>query len=69
MTDHNTPLTAIDYPGAWRASEIDRGSFTVNLETRHLDALDKALQIVKQKTDDAESIIRRDFLLTEIEDE
>jgi hypothetical protein len=69
MDDGNTRFTSIDHPGAWRASESGRDSFTVKLSARHLDALDHALQAVKQKTGEAESITRDDFRLAEIEDD
>jgi hypothetical protein len=65
----NTDLSPIDHPGAWRASASSKESFTVELTERHLQALDHALQTVKQKTTDAESITRDDFRLDGIEDD
>jgi len=65
----NTDFSPIDHPGAWRASESSKDSFTVELTARHLEALDHALQTVKQKTTNAESITRDDFRLDGIEDD
>ena len=62
-------FSPIDHPSAWRASENDRDSFTVKLDARHLDAFDHALQVVKQKTDDPESITGDDFSLSEIDND
>lgn len=65
----NTDFSPIDHPGAWRASESSKDSFTVELTARHLEALDHALQTAKQKTTNAESITRDDFRLDGIEDD
>ncbi len=62
-------LTLIEHPGAWRARDVGKADFSVQLEARHLEALDRALQAVKQKTDDAEQITRDDFRLDDIEDD
>lgn len=59
----------VDHPSAWRASDNDRDSFTVKLDARHLQALDQALQAVKQKTDNPEAITGDDFQLADIEDD
>jgi hypothetical protein len=59
----------IDHPSAWRASERDKDSFTVELSEQHLEALDQALHAVKRKTTDAELITRDDFQLQAIEDD
>ena len=57
----DTDFSPIDHPSAWRASESSKGSFTVELTARHLEVLDHALQTVKRKTTNAESITRDDF--------
>jgi hypothetical protein len=62
-------LTLIEHPGAWRARDLGKADFSLQLEARHLEALDRALQAAKQKTDDAEQITRDDFRLDEIEDD
>jgi hypothetical protein len=60
-------LTLIEHPGAWRARDVDKTSFTVQLEARHLEALNLALQAAKQKTHAAEQITPEDFNLSAIE--
>lgn len=60
-------LALIEHPGAWCARDVDKTSFTVQLEARHLEALDMALQAAKRKTEDAEQITRDDFNLSAIE--
>jgi len=65
----DTSFSPIDHPSAWRASESSKDSFTVELTARHLEALDQALQTVKQKTTDAELITRDDFRLNGIVDD
>jgi hypothetical protein len=65
----DTDFSPIDHPSAWRASESSKGSFTVELTAQHLAALDHALQAVKQKTTNAESITRDDFSLAGIKDD
>ena len=60
-------LALIEHPGAWCARDVGKDSFTVQLEARHLQALDQALQSAKRKTDDAEQITRDDFRLDAIE--
>ncbi len=60
------PLPA-DHPGLWRAAERDRESFCVDLQARHLDALERALRAVQARTDDPEAITRADFDLGAIE--
>ncbi len=60
-------LTLIEHPGAWCARDVDKTSFTVQLEARHLEALDMALQAAKRKTEHAEQITRADFNLSAIE--
>ena len=60
-------LALIEHPGAWRACDVDKESFTIHLKARHLEALDLALQAAKQKTDAAEQITREDFPLNAIE--
>jgi hypothetical protein len=62
-----TSYTAVDHASAWRACERDRDSFTVRLQTRHLQAFDRALQAAKLQSDDAESITRDLFDLRDIE--
>ena len=57
----DTGFSPIDHPGAWRASESSKSCFTVELTARHLEVLDRALQSVKRKTTNAESITRDDF--------
>lgn len=57
----------VDHASAWRAAERGRDSFVVQLQAHHLAALDQALQTVKQKNKDAESITPDDFCLREIE--
>ena len=41
-------LALIEHPGAWRACDVGKSDFTVQLEARHLEALDQALQQVVQ---------------------
>jgi len=62
-------LTLIEHPGAWRARDVGKADFSLQLETRHLDALDSALQSARQKTGNAEQITRDDFSLHAIEDD
>ncbi len=62
-------LNLFEHPGAWRAADTDKAGFTVELETRHLDALRKALDTARRQTDDAEAIRREDFPLDAIADE
>ncbi len=62
-------LTLIEHPGAWCARDVDKSTFSVELEARHLDAFEAALETAKQKTDDAESITRDDFVLEPIADD
>ena len=59
-------LNLIEHPGAWRAADVDKAHFTVELEPRHLDALAQALETARRRTDDAESIRREDFPLDAI---
>ena len=56
----------VDHPGAWRASENNRDTFTVKLSDRHLQALDQALKVAKQGCADAEAITQDDFPLSAI---
>ncbi len=60
------PLPA-DHPGAWRAAERDRESFCFDLESRHLDALERALRAAQAKSGDPEAITRADFDLAAID--
>ena len=62
-------LNLIEHPGAWRAADVDKAWFTVELEPRHLDALARALETARQRTGDAESIRREDFPLDAIADD
>ncbi len=64
-----TTLKPVDHPSAWRASDSEKSTFAFDLTERHLAALDRALQSVKQQTDDAESISREQFALDEIADD
>ena len=57
----------IDHPGAWLARDGDRERFVVQLEQRHLDAFDLALQTAKRQSGDAENITRAVFTLDDIE--
>lgn len=59
-TQRSLPVAA-DHPGLWRAAERDRESFCVDLDARHLDALEAALRAVQARTDDPEAITRADF--------
>jgi hypothetical protein len=61
------PYVAVDHASAWRASERNRDSFVIQLQQRHLEAFDRALRAVRQKTSDAEAITSDDFRLSEIE--
>ena len=63
MTSSFTPL---DHPGAWKAAERDKSSFTVELDERMLSAFDAALRTAKEKDCDCQSITREDFPLTDI---
>ena len=67
--NHVTDLKSIDHPGAWRAASSDKSTFVFELSDRHIAALDRALQRVKQDTDDAESITREQFALDDIADD
>ena len=60
------PWKPIDHPGAWRADGSDKATFAFDLQDRHLASLDRALQRVKQQTDDPESITREQFALDDI---
>ncbi|MDH3536021.1 MAG: TauD/TfdA family dioxygenase, partial [Gammaproteobacteria bacterium] len=62
-------MVPIEQPGAWRADQISRDSFTVKLAQRHLQALDHALKTAQQKTGDAEAVTRGDFPLDAIGDD
>ncbi len=62
----NDAMKPIEHASAWRASERDKASFMVNLEPHHLRALERALDAVKQTTDDPESITREQFSLDEL---
>ena len=57
----------VDHASAWRSFDRDRESFVIQLQAPHLAALDQALQTVKQKNREVESITREDFRLREIE--
>ena len=65
----STDYSLIDHPSAWQASQNSKSSFTIELTPRHLEALDNALQTVRQKTANAESITRADFCLQDIADD
>ena len=59
----------VEHASAWRSVERGRDSFVIQLQAHHLAAMDQALQTVKQKNKDAESITLDDFRLREIEDD
>ncbi len=59
-------LNLIEHPGAWRADQVDKAHFTVDLEQRHVDALMQSLDRVKRITDDPEAIRREQFSLDAI---
>ncbi|MCP4387988.1 MAG: hypothetical protein GY802_06815 [Gammaproteobacteria bacterium] len=40
-------LSLIEHPGAWRALDVGKADFSLQLEARHLDALERALQAAK----------------------
>ncbi len=62
-------LTLIEHPGAWCARDVDKTSFTVELEARHLEAFAAALDAARRETDDAEAITRDLFRLDSIADD
>ena len=67
---HSVPaLNLLEHPGAWRAADVSKADFTVELEARHLDALERALATARQASDDAESIRREQFPLDAITDD
>ncbi len=59
-------MQPIIHSSAWRSCERDKSSFCIQLSSRQLEAMDKALQAVRKKTSDAEAITRTDFDLTDI---
>ena len=60
-------MKTIVHSSAWRSSERGKDSFCIQLSSRQLDAMDKALQAAKEKTSDAEAMTRADFDLTDIQ--
>jgi len=60
-------LSPVEHASAWLARERDKKSFMVELEPRHLAALERALRDIRQFTDDAEAITRDNFRLPDIE--
>jgi len=62
-------LNLLEHPGAWRAADVTKADFTVELEARHLDALEHALATARQVNEVAESIRREHFPLDAIADE
>lgn len=58
----------IDHPGAWRADQCSRDTFTLHLSAEHLHALNDAVRGVQRKRIDTESISLVDFPLDQIAD-
>lgn len=62
--DNGAPPTPVDHPGAWRAADFPNlASITLELEQRHLRALDRALRRARATGRDIESLERGDFPL------
>ena len=59
----------VDHASAWRASERDRDSFVVTLNSTQLDAIDVALRNAQAVAGDAESIAHANFALDSIADD
>lgn len=71
----NTPsevpssFAPVEHVSAWRADQRDRESFVIHLQSRHLDAFERALQTAKETAGDVESMSREHFDLAAIETE
>ncbi|MDJ0776934.1 MAG: TauD/TfdA family dioxygenase [Gammaproteobacteria bacterium] len=67
----STPETLhpVDHRSAWRADLHSRDSFTVSLQSRHIEAFEAAVAAARTQVDAAESITRDLFALEAIADD
>jgi hypothetical protein len=63
---HKTYLKRVNHPSAWRADEISLDQVTIQLESRHLQALSKSLEKVNRNCISLENINRSNFTLASI---
>ena len=66
-----TPMIThhIDHPSAWKGSDFhDKDDFSIDLEERHICALDAALNRVKDRGLTTETITKSDFPIDDIQD-
>ena len=66
-----TPMITrrIDHPSAWKSSDFaSMDDYSIDLEAKHIRALDAALVRVRERGLEVEAITRHDFLLPDVQD-
>lgn len=60
-------LPPVEHPGAWKAADVaDPGSISIELDERHLRALDRALGVARASGRSLEDLRQEDFPLDDI---